>query len=127
VESFPADWGFTDAYREIAIQVRTPYLIPHSVTIWCAARDGRLYLGARDPDEKTWPGWVDDAPDVRLRIGEDIYEVRLEPVTGATELAAIRGAYGAKYQLPALPPGEAAPIRYWVVVPREGPAPAPPA
>jgi hypothetical protein len=57
---------------------------------------------------------------VRLRIAGKLYEVRLEPVRDAAEIAAIQRAYGAKYDLPATTPDEAPPIRYWVVVPSEG-------
>jgi hypothetical protein len=120
VETFPTDWSFSDAHRQIAIQVSTPYLIPHSVTIWCAARDGKLYVGARDPDTKSWPGWVDDDPEVRLRIGEQVYEVLLVPIDDDAEIAAIQRAYGAKYELPQASSGDAPPIRYWVVSPRQG-------
>jgi len=120
VAAYPDDWSFTDPHREIAIQVGTPYLLPHSVTIWCAAREGTLYLGARSPEEKRWPGWVDDDPDVRLGIGEAIYEVRLAPVDDPEEIASIRRTYAAKYELPETPPEEAPPIRYWRVERREG-------
>ena len=51
VSDFPDDWGFSDAYREIAIEVATPYFISHSVTIWCAAQNNSLYVGARNPEE----------------------------------------------------------------------------
>lgn len=116
-ESLPADWSFTDAHGEIAVQVATPYLVPHSVTIWCASVDGELYLGARDPETKHWPGWVDDDPEVRLGIEGTLYDVRLEPVSDEARLAGVRAAYAVKYALP--PPGpDAPPIRYWVVRPR---------
>jgi hypothetical protein len=55
---------------------------------------------------------------VRLKIGADVYDVRFTPVTDAAEVARIRAAYTAKYELPATPEGEAAPIRYWRVAPR---------
>jgi hypothetical protein len=113
----PADWSFTAAHREIAVEVATPYLLPHSVTVWCAADGADLYLGARDPDTKRWPGWVDRDPDVRLGIGDAVYDVRLAPVDDATALERVRAAYAAKYELPAST-GEAPPIRYWRVAPR---------
>jgi len=116
-EALPADWSFTDAHPEIAVQVATPYLVPHSVTIWCASLDGELYLGARDPESKRWPGWVDANPEVRLGIDGTLYDVRLEPVTEEARLGPLRLAYAAKYQLP--PPGpDSPPIRYWVVRPQ---------
>ena len=122
VADLPADWSFTDANKEIAIEVATPYLLPHSVTIWCAALDGALYVGARDPDTKRWPAWVDDDPNVRLGIGGKVYEVKLAPldeVADAATLARLRAAYALKYALPAVPadapPGAIPPTRYWRV------------
>lgn len=117
-KTLPADWTFADEHREIALEVRTPYLLPHSVTIWCAAVEGRLYVGARDPETKKWPGWVDRDPNVRLKIGSRIYEVRLTPVTDVNRLARVREAASAKYQLPPVPEAEDPPIRHWVVEPR---------
>lgn len=119
VAEFPSDWSFSDAHREIAIQVRTPYWIPHSVTIWCAAQDGALYVGARDPESKRWPGWVDRDPRVRLGIGGRIYEAQLVPVDDTEQVARVRGAYARKYDLPETPAADAPPIRYWAVAPRD--------
>jgi hypothetical protein len=125
VAELPSDWSFTDANKEIAIEVPTPYLLPHSVTIWCAALDGALYVGARDPDTKRWPTWVDDDPEVRLGIGGKTYEVALAPLdesADAPTLARLRAAYAVKYALPAVPadapPGSIPPTRYWRVGPR---------
>lgn len=114
----PEDWSFADRHREVAIEVSTPYWIPHSVTIWCAAAGGELYVGARNPEEKRWPGWVEDDPEVRLEIGDTLYEARLERVEDPRRLAAVRSAYAAKYDLPDPPPPDAPPARYWRVVPR---------
>ncbi|MFQ5416923.1 MAG: DUF2255 family protein [Myxococcota bacterium] len=111
----PSDWSFTDDHEQIAIQVQTPYLLPHAVTIWCASADGALYVGARDPETKHWPAWADDHPDVRLRIGDRVYEVRLAPLDGAEQIAVVRRAYAKKYDLPPAGPGAGRPIRYWVV------------
>ena len=109
VVSVPADWSFTDAHKEIAIQVRSPYLIPHSVTIWCVSVDGALHLAARDPETKNWPGWVDRDPRVRIRIDGQLYEGRLVDVEAAAQLEAIKAHYVAKYELPAMAPN----VRYW--------------
>ncbi len=117
--AFPADWSFSDAEREIAVQVSPPHLIPHSVTVWCATVEGTLYLGARSPETKSWPGWVDADPDVRLRIAGKLYDVRLRPVAHEAEIATIRRAYAEKYELPQMASGNGPPIRYWMVVPRE--------
>ena len=112
------DWAFTNDHKEIAVEVATPYLLPHSVTIWCAEVDGELYIGARDPDTKRWPGWVDRDPDVRLRIGSQVFEVRLAQLEDTSRIVRVQGAYAAKYDLPAAAAGEGPPIRYWRVQPR---------
>ena len=120
VQQIPSDWSFTNANREIEIQVATPYWIPHSVTIWCAAVGGELYVGARNPDSKRWPGWVERDPNVQLRIGDRIYAVRLSQIDAADEIAQVRRAYVAKYDLPDPPPEGGPPMRYWSVEPRSG-------
>ena len=83
--------------------------LPHSVTIWCGALDGALYLGARDPESKRWPSWVDRDPNVRLRVADNLYEVRLTPFEDAATLERLRAVYARKYALPA--PTEARPRR----------------
>ena len=114
----PSDWAFTNDHKEIAIEVHTPYLLPHSVTIWCAETAGELYVGARDPETKRWPGWADRDPNVRLRIGSQIFEVRLTPLEDADRIARVRQSYTAKYDLQQTPAGRGPPIRYWRVEPR---------
>lgn len=116
----PADWSFTDAHREIAIEVRTPYGLRHSVTIWCAQVDGQLYVGARAPETKRWPGWVDRRPEVRLGIAGKIYPAKLAPLGEADDLERLGAAYARKYELPPRP-SEGGPLsRYWRVEARGG-------
>jgi hypothetical protein len=118
VRDIPSDWGFTDEFKEVAIEVKTPYLLPHSVTISCAAADGRLYVAARNPDSKRWPGWVERNPDVRLGIGKNVYEVRLAPLDDSNQVDAARSAYSHKYNRPDARPEGGPPMRYWRVEPR---------
>lgn len=111
--TLPTDWAFTDDTREIAVEVATPYLIRHSVTIWCAQVEGTLYIGASAPDTKNWPGWVEDDPNVRLKIGNDVYAVRLDRLSDEAEIASVQQAYMQKYELESV--GGGAPVRYWRV------------
>jgi hypothetical protein len=115
---YPADWSFTQSIPDIFIEVTTPYLVPHSVTIWCASMNGDLYVGARAPQTKRWPGWVDDDPNVRLGIDGKIYEVTLVPLDDPAVLARLLPIYARKYQLPAQAPPDAPVSRYWHVVAR---------
>ena len=116
VTALPEDWSFSDQHQEIFVQVGTPYLLPHSVTVWCSSVDGTLYLAARDPDSKNWPGWVEDSPDVKIKIADKVYPVTLVTLEDAAEIAGVQQAYIAKYELPATG-GEFA-QRYWRVAPR---------
>ena len=116
VAAFPDDWSFSNDFGEIAIEVATPYFIPHSVTIWCVEVDGDLFVAAAAADTKKWPGWVDDDPEVVLKIGEKVYEANLVPIEDSPELDGVRAAYVAKYDL-----GEGSPFqpgtKYWSVQP----------
>ncbi len=112
------DWSFTDEHREIAIETRTPWLLPHSVTIVCAARNGRFFVGARNPEGKRWVRNVDRDPDVRLEIGGRVYEQRLAPLEDPADLEAAYSAYAAKYGWPETPPADRPPFRYFEVVAR---------
>lgn len=114
----PQDWSFTDAHKEIFVEVVTPYFLPHSVTIWCAHVDGQLFIGARDPETKNWPGWLDEDRDIRLKIGPRVYPVSAADVTDDDTLQSIRGAYTEKY---ALDPAVVRNVRYWAIVPRGTP------
>jgi len=112
-EEAPADWSFTDAHPEIAIQVATPYWIPHSVTIWCGSVGGELFLAARDPETKRWPGWVERDPEVVIRVGGKLYGGTLSRIEEGELLTGVRAAYAAKYERDEMPPN----IRYWRFVP----------
>lgn len=115
VEQLPHDWSFTDEHKEIAIEVHTPFLLRHSVTIWCASVDEQLYVGASSPETKRWPGWVDRDPNVRLGIAGRIYEARLVPFDDPSRLTRLREAYVRKYDLPDEPTEGSPPSRYWLV------------
>ncbi|MFB3105747.1 MAG: hypothetical protein ACE1ZA_12620, partial [Pseudomonadales bacterium] len=112
------DWSFSDDFQEIAIEVGTPYFIPHSVTIWCVEVNGDLFVAAAAADAKNWPGWVDDDPGVVLKIGEKVYKANLVPMENSGEIDRVRVAYVAKYDL-----GEGSPFqpgtKYWRVTPRD--------
>lgn len=117
----PADWSFTDANPEIALEVSGFLGLPHSVTIWCAQLDGTLFVGARDPETKRWPAWVDEDPDVRLEIDDKLYAVRLTPENDPDTLERLKLAYAAKYAIPDPKPGDPPPppTRYWRVGQRD--------
>ena len=118
VVAYPTDWAATVApHPLIAVEVRTPYLLPHSVTITRGIFEGGLVIGAREPDSKNWPGWVDADPNVRLGVGDAVYEAKLVPIedaeTSRRVLASMRAGTTS-----AGPPPEMK-IRFWHVRPRD--------
>ena len=115
--ALPADWSFSDAQKEIAIEVSGFLGLPHSVTIWCATLDGALFLGARAPETKRWPAWTDEDPNVRLKIAGKLYEVRLTPLEDPATIERLQAAFAAKYEIPAPDPTAPPPPpnRYWSV------------
>lgn len=115
VDPPPQDWSFTDAHKEIFVEVSTPYFLSHAVTIWCAQVHGQLFIGARDPETKNWPGWLDQDRSIRLKIGTHVYPVSAADVTDEETLQTIRTAYAEKYDLD---PSVKRAVRYWAIVPR---------
>ena len=99
-----ADWSFTEDHLEIFVQTRTPYLIPHSVTTYCAVYEGDLYLfsayyqGGVFPDERGWNRNVMRDPRVRLKIGDRVFDQTLSHVTDAETREAVHASAVAKYQ-----------------------------
>jgi hypothetical protein len=118
VDPPPQDWSFTDAHKEIFVEVSTPYFLPHSVTIWCAHVHGQLFIGARDPETKNWPGWLDKNRDIRLKIGPHVYPISAADLSDDDTLQAIGTAYAEKYDLD---PAVKRDVRYWAIVPRGTP------
>jgi hypothetical protein len=115
-----SDWSFTDAIEEILIETQTGYGIPHSVTIWCVAIDGGLYVGASAPDfpeERRWVRNVRRDPDVRLKIAGRIYERRLELITDPARTDAVNRTFGRKYDYDV--DADPDPVVYWRVAERK--------
>ena len=113
------DWSFTDDIEEIAIETRTWYRLPHSVTIWCVSIDGELYVGAGFPDfpkERRWVSAVKRDPNARLRIAGKVYERRLELITDPERTDFVDRAFGKKYHYDVDEDPEI--VAYWRVIDR---------
>lgn len=119
VEAFPSDWSFTDEFKLIAVQVATPYGLPHSITIWCVQVEGSLYIAASAPESKRWPGWVENDPDIKLKFGDRLFEGRLQRLNNTDEISPVSAAYAVKYQLTRdLTAAEGPGSRFWRVLAR---------
>ncbi len=91
VASTPPDWNFTNEHMEIFVETRPWWGIPHSVTTVVATSNGELFVPSiydepvEFPGTKLWNKNVAADPNVRLKIGEKIYELRAHHVEDAEE------------------------------------------
>jgi hypothetical protein len=90
----PASWAFTDEIDTIQLETRPAD--PYSVNIWVIAMGEHLYVHA-GASRSTWIEAMEADPRVRLRAGDDIYELAAARVTDAAEFARFADAYEKKY------------------------------
>ena len=112
------DWSFTSDAKEIFVETTTSYWIPHSVTAWCVTVGDELYVAADDADKKSWVANVARDPDVRLKIGDKVYEQKLVPITDAATQASIDSGFARKYEYEEETDDEMI-VGYWKVVERD--------
>ena len=90
-----ADWSYTDKIPQVKIQTQSRFLLPHSVTIWCAVYNGNLYVTSHRGRM-----WVEDImrdPHVRLKIADQVFDRTLSVVDDPVEKAAVLQTKGKKY------------------------------
>ena len=110
------DWSFTDKYRTLKLQTNSWYGLPHSVTITCTAYNRQLYIdsvygdGGDYPHGRRWNDNVARDPHVRIKVGNQLYDRTLVPVTDPAEIEAIETQKRKKYH------GSRAPKNSTVVV-----------
>ena len=77
--------------------------VPFSVTTVIGTRNGKLYVPSIYSEEAAFPGtkyWnsvIADNPEVRLKIGGKLYEMRATPVQDIAEFREGAGALADKY------------------------------
>jgi len=104
-----ADWSFTDKFETANVQTRTWYLLPHSVTTYCASYQGQLYLtsiyraGLTYPHGRSWNEDVARDPHVRIKLGDQLYDRTLTLVTDPAERAGVLAAKRKKYPQQKIP------------------------
>jgi len=98
------DWSYTDKYQTDMVQTTTWYLLPHSVTTWCIAYKGQLYLATSGAEVRQWPQNVARDPHVRLKIGDQLFDRTLLVVTDPAEKAAVLQVRAKKYSQQYPPP-----------------------
>lgn len=90
----PADW--TEVASAEIIQLETNPADPYSVNLWVIGEPQWLYVFA-GASRSEWVQHMDVDPNVRMKIGERIYELAAERVTDATEFERFAHAWETKY------------------------------
>ncbi len=90
----PESWAFTDEVDTVQLETRPAD--PYSVNIWVTALDDHLYVHA-GANRSTWVEYMEADPQVRLRVGESIYELSAARVEGQEEFDRFSDAYQRKY------------------------------
>ena len=97
VVATPASWEPTNIVEVIQLETSGP----RSVNIWGVGLDTGYYVASSAGEKSTWASRITRDPEVRLRIEDNIYELRAEVVTDAEELARVGAAFQQKYELDA--------------------------
>jgi hypothetical protein len=90
----PADFGFVRDYDEMYIETRFSVL-PYVVNLWGVGSGDHMYMWCT-PDQY-WCSNVIKKPDVRVRVGDSVYEMRATSVTDGPHFAEAIRLYMEKY------------------------------
>jgi hypothetical protein len=105
------DWSFTDTISNVQIETRTWYFLPHVVRTDIARDDAQLYLFSeyfapapgqpdhRDdfPNARFWNRMVVRDPNIRVKIGNRLFQMRAYPLTDPSRMTVARQAFLSKY------------------------------
>jgi hypothetical protein len=90
----PNDWSIADAVETVQLETRPAD--PYSVNIWVIGLGENLYVHA-GASRSTWVENMEADPNVRLRVGESIYELAAARVESQDEFDRFSDAYERKY------------------------------
>jgi hypothetical protein len=91
----PDDWSFTNEVETVQLETRPAD--PYSVNIWVIALGENLYVHA-GASRSAWVDNMEADPNVRLLVGESIYELAAARVEGQDEFDRFSDAYERKYE-----------------------------
>ena len=91
----PSDWSFTDEIDNVQLETRPED--PYSVNVWAVAANDAIYIASGDGADAGWAKNIAEDSRVRLRVGDDIYEMKAEQTTDEAELDAFLVSAQEKY------------------------------
>ena len=91
----PVDWSFADGEKTVQLETRPS--APYSVNLWGVSIGDRFYLASGSGGEANWVEHIAKDPNVRLRVGGTIYELRAIRVSNETHSERFLEALKRKY------------------------------
>jgi hypothetical protein len=95
VQPVPADWSFTDEVETVQLETRPSD--PYSVNVWGVGVGDIFYIASGRGVDAAWAEHIEANPNVRLRVGDAIYELDATRTSDPAELDAFLVAAKAKY------------------------------
>ncbi len=92
----PAPDSWTETAADKIVQLETQPADPYSVNLWVLGQGATLNIFAGD-SRTNWVEHIAEDPNVRLQIGERIYQLTAERVTDAAEFKIFADGWEAKY------------------------------
>ncbi len=91
----PDDWSFADAQDTVQLETRPS--APYSVNLWGCGIGDSFYLASGGGGDARWVEYIVEDPNVRLRVGDTIYELRAVRVEDDAESVRFVEALSRKY------------------------------
>lgn len=91
--------GNWSAARDIqTVQIETRPEDPYSINIWGVGEGSNFYIGVGRGDESAWVIHLLENPEIRLRLGDELYLLKAVRVSNAAEQARVGVFYAEKYE-----------------------------
>ncbi len=91
---YPNNWTFSDPVDTVQLETRSDD--PYSVNVWGVGIGEHFYIAAGDASN-AWVLRIAEDPDVRLKIGDSIFELRAVRTDREAEIDAFLAAVQKKY------------------------------
>jgi hypothetical protein len=97
VEALPENWASSSEMEVVQIETRSDS--PYSINIWAVDFGDSIYIASGSGPKTEWVSHLEENPEIRLRLENNIYELVVVKVTDSAELVGVHARYVEKYDL----------------------------
>lgn len=91
----PTNWNFSNAFETVQLETRPDD--PYSVNVWGMGSQRTFFVASGDGMESAWAQHIAADPNVRLRLGDEVYELRAVRADGKLDRRRFRAMGEHKY------------------------------